>query len=196
MANSMNILHELKIGDLFKRPVFMNIVEVEQILIEVYWESRMEPEWEVPGVFIGVRFYEDGILKEDLLLHEFGNYGLFSYTAVHRHKSTMEFAVHIADFIANKMLNGFEAYDFKIKKRFVSQKHIYLLNIPADYEIVMPGPTEEMIMSLEIEILEHELRRKKLMNPTDDYTREQELIDKKAREIFELLTSLHKNEDK
>lgn len=165
-------MEDIKLESLFFRTYDVDIVSSNDILIEVYRESEMEEEWEVPATCIGIRIFEDEILKEDIPLHGFGNYGLFSYYAANRHKSHMEFAISVAELIGNVITNGLEMYDMKIKKRFVSESHIYLLNIPPHYDIDMPEPKEQFLKALEFEQREIDLKRKKVTDPTCDISEE------------------------
>lgn len=176
---------ELKIQDLFWRDDYgVDIHKAKEIMIEVYRTSRMEDDWEVPETVSGIRLLEDGVLIEDIELHSFGNFGLFSYTSIHRHKTTMELAIHLADFIANKLVYGCEMYEYKIKKHFLSKNHIYLLSIPTDYEVDMPKADEHYLKMVDFELREHAIRKKQIMNPTQDFSDELNALQKENQEYF------------
>lgn len=156
--------NEFKLSDLFWKGYDVDIIEAKNIVVEVYRETKVEEDCEVPTTFIGIRLYENDTLKENIVLHSFGDYGLFSYISVRRHAASMKLAIDMADFITNHLLSGFEMFDFKIKKRFLSEKHIALLDIASEYEIKMPALSERLQEILDAEVKEHERLREKAMN--------------------------------
>ncbi|WP_316572067.1 hypothetical protein [Neobacillus sp. YIM B06451] len=177
--------NDYKMKDMLWRNYDLNIIRANEITIEVYRESKIKEGWEVPSTFIGIRIFEDGTLKENVIVHSFADYGLFSYTAAFRHSTSAKLALDIADSIANIILFGQEFYDYKIKKRFVSKSHIYLLKIPAEYEIDMPKPDQYCEKILELEIKIYDLYKKKAMNPKIDITEEKEKIDVEFKKHIE-----------
>lgn len=171
-GDNSNRASELTIRDLFCYPFYMDVSYTNEATLEVYHESKMEDGWEVPGIFIGIRLYEGTILKENFVLHSSADFGFFSYTSVKRHLADMEMAISIAEFMANKILSECEMYGYKVKKRFISKNHVYLLKIPTDYTINMPEPEENLNRILDEEIVQYDLHRKKIMKRISDNIKE------------------------
>lgn len=159
----------------------VNISSAKEVVVEAYMEHRYEEGWEVSGLFQGVRVYEDGELKGDLVLDSSGDYGLFSYVANMRHKTNMEFVIAHANFIANNLLSGCEYLYPKMKKRVVSCKHIFNVQVPADFEADFPKEnehTEHLRNMLAFDVRLYELMAKKHVNPHEDIRHEKEKLDR------------------
>lgn len=184
--------------DVYELVESVNISSAKEVIVEAYMEHRYEEGWEVSGLFQGVRVYQDGELKGDIVLDSSGDYGMFSYVANFRHKTNMEFVIAYANYIADSILNRYAYLYPKLRKRVVSCKHIFYIQVPADFEADFPKENEQtqhLRNMLAFDVRLYELMAKQHVNPNEDIRQEKEKLDREHALYMEKYYEMHEKKE-
>ena len=179
----------LNVFDWFNRDYDIDVRRAESIVVEGYIEMIGRDERSYgPIRQIGIRMYEDDMMKEDFALHTLITHEYpLSYSVMTYHRQLAELLISLVNYASSLLFHGQELHLQKVTKRFISDRALFDVSIPPDFVYKLAEVDEGMALQARQAHCLHRIHVLERYHPdvnTADFYAELNEIEKRLSQLY------------